>query len=220
MCNDIYIDPLPEPRQARSKQKVQLILDTAAILFEEKGVASITTNDIATTAKVPVGSVYHYFPDKNAILTALMRLYIGKIEAIFTSTRDYHCLEQLNWQEIVRIILEQWSEYIEATSASTYSRFYRSSPPFREIVHWQRQELWKKFADIIRLKSQTTYSEKHLQTIAATCLIAIISTVDAMQDMQHQGSGKKPYLLRECSIMVGDYLELKLARDSGYVYKR
>lgn len=59
------------PSQARSQATVDAILDAAAQVFEVRGYAAGTTNRIAVRAGVSIGSVYEYFPNKDAIVVAL-----------------------------------------------------------------------------------------------------------------------------------------------------
>jgi AcrR family transcriptional regulator len=60
-----------KPRQARSQARVDRILAVAQALFVAHGYSATTTNAIASEAKVPIGSLYQFFPDKAAILQAL-----------------------------------------------------------------------------------------------------------------------------------------------------
>jgi AcrR family transcriptional regulator len=60
------------PRQARSKRSVDLILDAAERLFHERGVADASTIDIAEAAGISVGRLYYWFPDKDAVVAAVM----------------------------------------------------------------------------------------------------------------------------------------------------
>jgi len=59
------------PSQARSQVTVEAILDAAAQVFEARGYAAGTTNRIAQRAGVSIGSLYEYFPNKDAIVVAL-----------------------------------------------------------------------------------------------------------------------------------------------------
>ncbi|XWN30080.1 MAG: TetR/AcrR family transcriptional regulator [Devosia sp.] len=61
------------PRQERSRQTCAVILTAAANVIETKGLAALTTNRAAERAGVSIGSLYQYFPDKEAILVALIR---------------------------------------------------------------------------------------------------------------------------------------------------
>ncbi|MBE9067644.1 TetR/AcrR family transcriptional regulator [Leptolyngbya cf. ectocarpi LEGE 11479] len=65
-----------QPQQARSQERVQQILDAAEQLFVETGYESTTTRAISARAGVSVGSLYQFFPDKEAILKALAIQYM------------------------------------------------------------------------------------------------------------------------------------------------
>ncbi|WP_069164684.1 TetR/AcrR family transcriptional regulator [Nocardia altamirensis] len=65
--------PRKEPRQKRSQFTFDTILDAAARLFEEDGYKTTTTNKIAELAGVSIGTLYHYLPNKDALLYALAR---------------------------------------------------------------------------------------------------------------------------------------------------
>ncbi len=81
------------PRQERSRQRVDLILDTAATLFVEIGYEPTTTNAIAERAGISIGSLYRYFPDKDTVLRALIARYSREMqelyERIFTADAVY-----------------------------------------------------------------------------------------------------------------------------------
>lgn len=59
------------PRQGRSRQTVECILEAAAQLLEAEGERRFNTNAIAERAGVSIGALYRYFPDKRSILLAL-----------------------------------------------------------------------------------------------------------------------------------------------------
>jgi AcrR family transcriptional regulator len=61
------------PKQERSRETVEAILTAAARLFGKEGYARATTNRIAQAAGVSVGSLYQYFPSKDAIAIELVR---------------------------------------------------------------------------------------------------------------------------------------------------
>jgi AcrR family transcriptional regulator len=74
--------PRKSPRQARSRATVTAILGAAARVFAADGYAAGTTNHIAERAGVSVGSLYEYFPNKDALLVALMEDHIREGAAI------------------------------------------------------------------------------------------------------------------------------------------
>lgn len=60
------------PVQARSRETVAAILEAAAHVFERRGYGGFTTNHVASRAGVSIGSIYQYFPHKDALLAALV----------------------------------------------------------------------------------------------------------------------------------------------------
>ena len=75
--NESRIGPRKSPSQERSRRTVNRILDAATRIFHEQGYTGATTNDIADEADVSVGSLYQYFPNKDALLVALTQRHIA-----------------------------------------------------------------------------------------------------------------------------------------------
>jgi AcrR family transcriptional regulator len=61
--------------QERSKGTVRRIIDAAAALLKDRGYDGVSTNRIAAAAGISPGSLYQYFPNKDAILEALVVEY-------------------------------------------------------------------------------------------------------------------------------------------------
>jgi TetR/AcrR family transcriptional regulator, mexJK operon transcriptional repressor len=59
------------PKQARSRQKREAILATAAHLFAERGYEATTADEIAAAAGVSVGTFYGYFRNKRQVFLTL-----------------------------------------------------------------------------------------------------------------------------------------------------
>ncbi|MET4685027.1 TetR/AcrR family transcriptional regulator [Brevundimonas faecalis] len=66
------LSPRKRPTQARSIALVDAILDASAQILEAEGLDALTTNLAATRAGVSIGSLYQYFPNRDAILASLM----------------------------------------------------------------------------------------------------------------------------------------------------
>ncbi len=71
-----HLRPRKQPRQRRAHETRARILDAARAVFEEHGYAHGTTNRIAAQAGLSVGSLYQYFPNKDAILVELVDAHI------------------------------------------------------------------------------------------------------------------------------------------------
>ncbi|MFE0465067.1 TetR/AcrR family transcriptional regulator [Kitasatospora sp. NPDC058965] len=72
----------PKRRQARGERRIALLLDAAGQVFAEAGYAATTTNAIAARAGVSPGSLYQYFPNKDAIAAALAEHYADRLDEL------------------------------------------------------------------------------------------------------------------------------------------
>jgi AcrR family transcriptional regulator len=67
------LDPRKSPRQARARATVEVIVEAAARILETAGPEGFNTNAVARRAGVSVGSLYQYFPSKQALVAELSR---------------------------------------------------------------------------------------------------------------------------------------------------
>lgn len=74
--------PRRRPRQARAQATAAAILEAAARVFAAHGYAAGTTNRIAERAGVSVGSLYEYWPNKDAILAALLERHLDEARGV------------------------------------------------------------------------------------------------------------------------------------------
>lgn len=76
--------PRKKPQQKRSRETYEQIVDAASQLLVEVGFHNTSTNKIAEEAAVSVGSVYQYFPNKEAIVLAVMQDFAERQYEILT----------------------------------------------------------------------------------------------------------------------------------------
>jgi AcrR family transcriptional regulator len=76
---DKPVRPRKRPVQSRSKQTVEWLLEATARVFRAEGFDA-TTNRIAAAAGVSVGTLYEYFPNKDALLFALAERHVATAE--------------------------------------------------------------------------------------------------------------------------------------------
>lgn len=69
-----------KPQQERSIQRLDQILEAATALVAEQGVARLKMTDLAARARVPIGSLYQFFPEKAAIVRALHDRHTARVE--------------------------------------------------------------------------------------------------------------------------------------------
>lgn len=69
----VDIEPRKKGRQQRARVTQEAIIEAVARFLESDQAYNLTTNRIAEIAGVSIGSLYQYFPNKEAILVALIR---------------------------------------------------------------------------------------------------------------------------------------------------
>ena len=73
------INPRKHPTQDRSKQLVASLLDATAVILVKHGYEGLTTNRVAESAGVSVGSLYQYFPNKEALVASLIQRWSDSV---------------------------------------------------------------------------------------------------------------------------------------------
>lgn len=71
-----------KPLQARALKRHGQILEVTAELLEQVGIDDLTTILIAKKLNISVGSLYHYFPNKVAILYALAEQWLNDMTEV------------------------------------------------------------------------------------------------------------------------------------------
>ncbi|WP_149563956.1 TetR/AcrR family transcriptional regulator [Streptomyces cacaoi] len=99
--------PRKQPKQARAEVTRQRILRAAAHVFTEYGYAAGTTNRIAEAAGISIGSLYQYYPNKDAILAELTAQHLDAGMAAGARVRSGELPESLDavLRLFVRIVL-------------------------------------------------------------------------------------------------------------------
>ena len=101
-------EPRKIPKQARSVVMVETILEAAARILEDDGIAQFNTNRIAQRAGISVGSLYQYFPSKDAIIAELIRIeHVQLLEDLKAMTAQLGDAPlQIAVREVVRVGVE------------------------------------------------------------------------------------------------------------------
>ena len=102
------------PTQRRAQEAIQAILDAVIRLLKRRGASAITTNSIAATAGVSIGSVYQYFPNKQAIFIALHERHIHQVDEVLQRKIDESEGETLD--HLVTALLDGMIEMHESDS--------------------------------------------------------------------------------------------------------
>jgi len=99
------IAPRKMPVQDRSKQTVEFILQASISILESDGMKGFNTNAIAKKAGVSIGSLYQYFPSKDAIMNELIQRYFKDQDA-----QIYQYIESLDRGTDIKFVIDMFIE--------------------------------------------------------------------------------------------------------------
>jgi len=193
---EMPITPRKTPRQARSAETVRAILEAAARILEARGFDGYNTNAVAELAGVSVGSLYQYFPGKDALTAALIEREKAQL------LRDVAAIEITDPRTALR-------EVIAACAAHQMRRpvlarlldFEELRLPLREQQADAADRLTTMLGSIMRLVPGL--SPDRLETTAADCLAIIKGINDASGE---RGETDMTYLRYRVERAVFGYL--------------
>jgi AcrR family transcriptional regulator len=108
------------PRQQRSRERYELVLDTAEALLAEHGYDAFTTTTVAAQAGFPPSTVYRWFADKDELAAALLLRNLDQLDE--QSARRLDDLGDASLAEAVACVYD------------TYVDYYRSHPS--HVILW------------------------------------------------------------------------------------
>ncbi len=106
MTNIRTLTPRNAPVQKRALERRAKILEVTAELLEEVGQDDLTTILVAKRAEMSVGTLYHYFPNKYAILYALAEQWLGEIDTVLQEL-EAERLESMSLKKFVDKAVER-----------------------------------------------------------------------------------------------------------------
>lgn len=96
------VSPRKMPQQQRSQALVAAVLEAAVRILKREGEEALTTRRVAEVAGVSVGSLYQYFPNRDAIVRVLINAHVrGMLTRIDTALG--HACSAATPEEVVRL---------------------------------------------------------------------------------------------------------------------
>jgi AcrR family transcriptional regulator len=104
MQRQVRTTPRKRPRQDRSRATVECVLAATARVLVKRGFDGLTTNLVAETAGISIGSLYQYFPNKAALVGALIEKHVEDITALVLS--ELTRVARLPMAQAIRSVVE------------------------------------------------------------------------------------------------------------------
>lgn len=157
-----------QPKQKRSQERVNRILDAAAEVFLEVGFDAATTHDIAARADTAIGSLYQFFPDKLAIFHALELRHIEQGRILGSQMHNPE-MAKLPLEEFIEQMMDKCVKFFESPAPKVmFIQYFTNSTIFKSIDESFTQEYVSRLAEVLSLRNPCLTPQKcHL--IADVC---------------------------------------------------
>jgi AcrR family transcriptional regulator len=195
------------PTQARSRARVEAILQAAGTLLGEVGYDAVTTNLIAERAGVPVGSIYQFFETKDDIIAALVARFQERIRKLAgeeldaaSAARDRHAFIATLVEGIAGIQAEANAFVCVFSGSQSHARFDGLARELRATLvgHLDRvfAEAFPRLPKLERGRMLAAWSD---------ITGAMIASLDRSKP------GERGKMLDELKTILSAYLDAKLA---------
>ncbi|MGW0582203.1 TetR family transcriptional regulator [Streptomyces sp. NPDC002920] len=189
------------PSQARSRARLALVLRAAERILVDEGVEALTTTRVAAEAKVSVGSLYQYLPDRNAIIDALAAGYFERLESAMDDL--VRAAAQDRWADPVGVLVD------------AFAAVYRTEHGFRalwfgsgltERTRAADREHKRRMSDGIRRVLLALGMARDDEALARACHAAMLAADALAQEAFRRAPDGDAALLDEAKVMLRGYL--------------
>ncbi|HEY4046068.1 MAG TPA: TetR/AcrR family transcriptional regulator [Acidobacteriaceae bacterium] len=190
-----------EPQLERGERRVVQVLETAAVVLAELGYEAATMTEVAKRAGASIGTIYQYFPNKEALVQALRNQYAAEM---------VHRWEQVE-EATKAMSVEQMAHHIVELTAC----FVNEHPAYYAVVDapvkyqrspQARQRLREGIAKVFRNRKRGLSPETAFRM--ANVALQIVKSMHALYaDANPQ---ERQALVKEYKRAVAAYLESRL----------
>lgn len=189
-------------RQARGQKRIAELLRAAGEVFAEVGYEQATTNAIAARAGASPGTLYQFFPNKQAIAEALAKEYAARNQAVHESPFDVD-VARVPLAKLIDGMIDPFLEF--RRNAPGFDALFTGSVVSRELagrIQVLHEQLKQRVAHLIRLRAPHLDAEM-IQTSAET----LLQIVKGLLPLAMNGSAKQRETgAREMKLVLERYL--------------
>ena len=174
------VSPRSEPVQSRSIKRTQQILDVTSELLETVGLNDLNTAIIAKEVGISVGSLYHYFPNKQAILYAMGKTWLDSIEVVLKEIQEWD-LEALSLSQFIDQVVDiNLHTYRQQRAVLRLVQAMFSVPELRELderhddmVISQMSKIFKRIGLKKHIRERERIARLYLEVTHSTYLVVV-----------------------------------------------
>jgi AcrR family transcriptional regulator len=198
------------PQQARGQQRIHKLLNAAEQLFAEVGYDNTTTNAIAARANTSIGSLYQFFPNKEAILQALIQCYIGELRELFDQNLTPEVAGTIRLDEFLERLIHGVAQLRESHAGFCQVFFASSSSPeLIEATASLQNEIVERIEPLLALH-MPDLSQQQRYICSRTCVIIFQALMSFAMDLQGE---ERALQLNELRTVLLTYLRAYILRS-------
>ncbi len=194
-------------RQERGKKRMSELLRAAGEVFADVGYENATTNAIAAKAGVSPGTLYQFFPNKQAVAEALAIDYAAKNRELHETVFDAHSattlLREITLRELIDRLLDPFLQF--RRNAPGFHALFTGAVVSRELAQRSQvlhEQMKQRIAHIIFSRNPNLQTEA-VQTAAETS----VQIVKGMLPLALDGTVKQRQIgERELKLVLERYL--------------
>jgi AcrR family transcriptional regulator len=197
------------PRQARGEQRIAAILQAAAQVFYEVGFDAATTDMIAQRAQTAIGSLYDFFPNKQAIAQRLCEQFCDDLGVLF---------DGILTDELVHLPLSQLIDHI----LDPLVQYHQTHPGFQAL--WLQSQgdprlmrIHQDLTEVLTKKTAWVFARRYPKLDEASAMRSsqiCIRTVHALLPLAGDGPALDSKIISELKIMIRAYLQAVFGSES------
>jgi AcrR family transcriptional regulator len=193
------------PQQARGQQRIHKILNAAEQVFATAGYDNATTNAIAAHADTSIGSLYQFFPNKEAILKAVVLRYLEEIHTLFDQNFSPEAAETLTLTDFLERLIHGFAQ-LNASHAGFRLLFFakQTSPEVAETTGALHNESVDRIDALLALRAPNLSSQQR-HTCSRTCVVIFQSLMSLAMDLEGE---ERALQLHEMRTVLLTYLHI------------
>ncbi|MFI2811370.1 MULTISPECIES: TetR/AcrR family transcriptional regulator [Microbulbifer] len=202
------------PQRRNGREKYEKLLDSLEALLFAKEASEITLADLSDAAGVPTASIYHFFPSKDAAITALAERYFDTSfnEGAFRPAET----EFSSWQEMVCLVCERALSYYQSNESMQKLRFGPDgSWAIRDLVLSNNQRLAQILYDScmreFQLPDSNDWNSRFLVAISISDTLWSLSYTLYGRITDEMVSEAKRATIAYLKMYIGELLEKRVA---------
>lgn len=167
---------IPQPKQERAKDTVQLVIDATNRAIEGGGESSVRIQELSAQTGVSIGSIYHHFGDRDGLIRATyVHNFASSIQEDIARAKRFmgkmHSTEEIaaHYDEMLRFLVEHF-KHVPADKRASIIGNTTGRPLLRAALAEVQHELTEQLTEVMELLQERKMLKPHLSPRAAAVM--------------------------------------------------